>query len=157
VQGMRERTVRLVRMWVIAGSLAAFDLWVNAFLPTPEWAYHHRSAVWAITCTVLLVAIVPLTKLPSNAVTLGAGFLSGGVLGNLISGAADHLTVPNPLMIGTSTGGIAFNFADAFILIGNLILMVSLSVFVIRHRRELKGLRELRAARMPSSRNDPRP
>jgi Signal peptidase (SPase) II len=157
VHGMGGRTERLLRLWLLAGSLAAFDLWVNAFLPTPDWAYHHRSALWAVTCTVLLIAIIPLTRLPSNAVTLGAGFLSGGVLGNLISGAADHLAVPNPLMISAGNGGIAFNFADAFILIGNAILMVALSAFVIRHRRELKGLRELAARKVPSPPDDFRP
>ena len=73
------------------------------------------------------------------AVTIGAGFLAGGVLGNLISGASDHLAVPNPLMLHTSaSGGIAFNFADAFIITGNLILVFALCTLVIKNRRELQ-------------------
>jgi hypothetical protein len=137
--GMHGRKRRLVTLWALASTLAAFDLWVNVFLPTPEWAYHHRSALWAAACTALLIAVVPLTRLPSNAVTVGAGFLSGGVLGNLISGATDNLTVPNPLFVMTHNGGIAFNLADAFILTGNVILTVALCAFVIGNRERLRG------------------
>jgi hypothetical protein len=136
--GMGERRGRLLVLWLLASTLAAFDLWVNVFLPTPDWAFHQRSSLWAFGCVVLLVAVIPLTKLPSPAVTIGAGFLAGGVLGNLISGASDHLAVPNPLMLHTSAeGGIAFNFADAFIITGNLILVLALCALVIKNRREL--------------------
>jgi lipoprotein signal peptidase len=136
--GMGERRGRLLVLWLLASTLAAFDLWVNVFVPTPDWAFHQRSSLWAFGCVVLLVAIVPLTRLPSAAVTIGAGFLAGGVLGNLISGASDHLAVPNPLMLHTSAaGGIAFNFADAFIITGNLILVLALCTLVIKNRRQL--------------------
>ena len=136
--GMGERRGRLLVLWLLASTLAAFDLWVNVFVPTPDWAFHQRSSLWAIGCIVLLVAIIPLTRLPSPAVTIGAGFLAGGVLGNLISGASDHLAVPNPLMLHTSAGGgIVFNFADAFIITGNLILVLALCTIVVRNRREL--------------------
>jgi Signal peptidase (SPase) II len=137
--GMGERRGRLLVLWLLASTLAAFDLWVNVFLPTPAWAFHQRSAIWAIGCVVLLVAIVPLTRLPSPSVTIGAGFLAGGVLGNLISGASDHLAVPNPILLHTSTaGGIAFNFADAFIITGNVILVFALCTLVVKNRRQLQ-------------------
>ena len=91
-----------------------------------------------------LVALIPLTRLPSPTVTIGAGFLAGGALGNLIAGASDHLAVPNPLLLHTSSsGGIAFNFADAFILTGNLILVLSLCALVIKNRRQLQHKRGL--------------
>src|SRR3954465_7584230 len=136
--GMGERRGRLLVLWLLASTLAALDLWVNVFVPTPDWAFHQRSSLWAFGCVVLLFALIPLTRLPSPAVTIGAGFLAGGVLGNLISGASDHLAVPNPLMLHTSAGGgIAFNFADAFIIPGNLILVLALCAIVIRNRREL--------------------
>lgn len=145
---MGERRGRLFVLWLIASTLASFDLWLNVFLPTPDWAFHQRSALWAIGCAALLIAIVPLTRLPSSGVTIGAGFLGGGVLGNLISGAADHLAVPNPLLVMTGNGGIAFNPADTFILGGNLILVVTLCSLVIRHRGSLRGHRAaLRVAR----------
>ena len=61
------------------------------------------------------------------------------MLGNLISGASDHLAVPNPLMIHTSAGaGIAFNFADAFIITGNLILVLALCTLVFKNRGQLE-------------------
>jgi lipoprotein signal peptidase len=137
--GMDERRQRLLRLWLIAGVLALLDLWVKHVVPTPAWAVHHRSASWAIGSTALLVAVVPLTRLPSATVTIGAAFLSGGVLGNLISGARDHLAVPNPFLIVTPGGGIAFNLADTFIVAGNLILMVALCTFVVRNRERLHG------------------
>ena len=41
-------------------------------------------------------------------------------------------------MLHTSAGGgIAFNFADAFIITGNLILVLALCSLVIKNRREL--------------------
>jgi lipoprotein signal peptidase len=136
---MGERRGRLLALWLLASTLAAFDLWVNVVVPTPDWAFHQRSGLWAFGCVVLLVALIPLTRLPSPSVTVGAGFLAGGVLGNLIAGASDHLAVPNPLLIHTGAGGgIAFNFADAFILTGNLILVLSLCAIVIKNRRQLK-------------------
>ena len=142
--GMGERRGRLLVLWLLASTLAAFDLWVNVFVPTPDWAFHQRSSLWAFGCVVLLLAVIPLTRLPSPAVTIGAGFLAGGVLGNLISGASDHLAVPNPLMLHTSAdGGIAFNFADAFIITGNLILVLALCSLVIKNRRQLHHKRAL--------------
>jgi hypothetical protein len=136
--GMGERRGRLLVLWLLASTLAAFDLWVNVVVPTPDWAFHQRSGLWAAGCVVLLVAVIPLTRLASPAVTIGAGFLAGGVLGNLISGASDHLAVPNPLLLHTSTsGGIAFNFADAFIITGNLILVFALCALVVKNRRHL--------------------
>lgn len=137
--GVADRHQRLLRLWLLAGVLALVDLWVKHAVPTPAWAVHHRSASWAIGSTALLIAVVPLTRLPSTTVTVGAAFLSGGVLGNLISGARDHLAVPNPFLIVTPGGGIAFNLADTFIVVGNLILMVALSTFVVRNRERLHG------------------
>ena len=137
--GMVERKRRLLSLWLFASTLACFDLWFNVFVPTPDWAFHQRSTLWALGCVALLVAVVPLSFLPSSAVTVGAGFLSGGVLGNLISGASDHLVVPNPLFVTTRHGGIAFNLADTFIISGNVILMLALCTLVIRNREQLRA------------------
>lgn len=136
---MAARSERLFTLAVLMLTLAAVDLWVKLAVPTPDWALHHRSALWAIACSLLLVAVVPLTRLPSNVVTVGAGVFAGGVLGNLVSAGTDGLAVPNPLMFSTPDGAFAFNLADTFILAGNLTLMVGLCAIVIRNRERLPG------------------
>ena len=49
-------------------------------------------------------------------------------------------------MLGDNLTGIAFNAADVFILVGNLVLMVSLMVVTIRHRDRLIPPRRWKAA-----------
>ena len=51
---MRDRKQRLLVLWLLATTLAGFDLWLNLLVPSPDWALHHRSALWAIGCTVVL-------------------------------------------------------------------------------------------------------
>jgi hypothetical protein len=136
--GMTAQRVRRLRIAVvIALMVSCIDLWVKAALPTPDWALHQRSIQWVLGSWLLLFSILPLARVPSNAVAVGAGMFSGGVLGNLISAGTDHLAVPNPLLLQTNAGGFAFNLADAFIVGGNLILMIALSELVIRHRARL--------------------
>ena len=125
---------RLFVLLVVAVSLAAVDLYVKFAVPTPPWALHQRSNVWFVGSCVLMFGSLALARLPSNTVTIAAGIFNGGMLGNLISASSDHLEVPNPILIGHQTGGIAFNMADAFILTGNLMLVVSLCVLTIRYR-----------------------
>jgi lipoprotein signal peptidase len=128
---------RLLGLLLITASLAAIDLWSKLLLPTPEWALHQRSNIWFIGSCFLLVAALPLARLPSTTVTIAAGILNGGVLGNVVSASDDHLVVPNPILIGNQVNGVAFNLADLFILSGNLMLMVTLIVLVIRNRHRL--------------------
>jgi hypothetical protein len=128
---------RLLILLLITTTLAAVDLWVKFALPTPEWALHQRSNVWFIGSLLLLFGALPLAKLPSNAVTVAAGIFDGGVLGNVLSASGDHYVVPNPLLIGNQINGIAFNLADLFILVGNLMLMAALIVLVVRNRHLL--------------------
>jgi hypothetical protein len=132
-----DRNRRLRTLLALCLSLSCVDLWTKLLIPTPEWALHQRSLLWAIGCAVLLAGLFPLSRLPSNAVIFGAGLLSGGVLGNLISAGFDHLEVPNPLLLTTAHGGVAFNAADTFILGGNLVLIVALCDLLLRHRDRL--------------------
>jgi hypothetical protein len=137
--GLDARRQRLVRFVVFALTLAIVDLWVKHEVATPDWAFHHRSMSWAVGSLLLLCAAVPLTRVPSTLVTVGAAFLSGGVLGNLVSGATHHLTVPNPFLVTTPQGGIAFNLADTFIVSGNIILIVALCTLAVRHRARISS------------------
>jgi lipoprotein signal peptidase len=135
---------RLLAVLLIAMLLAAVDQWVKLMVATPVWAVHHRSELWFAGSCLLLVAILPLTRVPSRAVAIAAGVFAGGVLGNLISASSDGLSVPNPIIVMNSMGGIAFNPADTFILAGNVSLMMALSLVVLRYRTELKAWRAAR-------------
>jgi hypothetical protein len=128
---------RLLVLLVVAISLAAIDLYVKFTVPTPDWALHQRSDIWFVGSLLLMLGSLAFARLPSTTDTIAAGIFNGGILGNLLSASTDHLEVPNPILIGQRTGGIAFNLADAFILTGNLMLMVSLCVLTIRHRDRL--------------------
>ena len=50
--------------------------------------------------------------------------------------------MPNPLVIGDYGHGVAFNLADVFFMLGNLLLMSALIVEVLRNRERLAGTRE---------------
>ena len=130
---------RLLTLLVIAATLALSDQYVKLKLPTQMWAVHHRSSLWFLGSCLLLVALLPLARLPSNIVTAAAGIFAGGVLGNLISAGAHGFDVPDPLVIGNRTG-VAFNLADTFVLTGNLLLMASLIVLTLRYRDRLPSL-----------------
>src|SRR5262245_48330789 len=85
--------------------------------------YHRRSlfvAVFLVALIAALVVVVP--RLPSNAATVGAGVVCGGALGNLVSIFAWSQGVPDPLMIVTDTHVLAFNLADVFAVVGDVLL-----------------------------------
>jgi hypothetical protein len=137
---------RLLLVSAAAAVLMAADLSVKATVPTAPWHFHERSGTWEALCVVLLLGALALARIPSRAVALGAGVMSGGVAGNLLSARTNDSRVPNPLFLGDYMNGIAFNVADVFILVGNMILMVSLMVVTIRHRDRLIPPRQVRAA-----------
>ena len=137
---------RLFLVSAAAAVLMAADLAVKATVPTAPWHFHQRSNAWEILCVVLLLGALALARIPSRAVAIGAGVMSGGVAGNLLSARANDNRVPNPLVIGDYMNGIAFNAADVFILVGNLLLMVSLMAVTIRNRERLIPPRRWKAA-----------
>jgi hypothetical protein len=128
---------RLLLLLVTAAALATLDQAVKHTFSAPAWTLHQRSALWFAGCCLILVAATPLARVPSKTVALAAGIFCGGVLGNLISASQDALAVPNPIVVGSADGRIAFNVADLFILSGNLLLMASLIVVLIRNRDRL--------------------
>jgi len=129
---------RLVLLVAPAAALAAVDLIVKATIPTDWWAFHHRSGGWVALSVVLLVGAFTLVIVPSRAVALAAGIMSAGVLGNLLSARWDDNWVPNPLTVGAHGYTLAFNLADVYFLVGNLLLMAALLVAAIRHRDRLQ-------------------
>jgi hypothetical protein len=131
---------RLLLLVAPAAVLAALDLFVKATVTTPSWAFHHRSGAWLALSIVLLLAVPLLTLVPSRAVAVAAGVMCAGVIGNLVSARADGNWVPNPLVVGNEYV-LAFNLADVFFFVGNLILMATLIVVSIRNRDRLVTLR----------------
>ena len=128
---------RLLLLVAPAAALAAIDLMVKATVPTAAWAFHHRSDAWIALCLVLLVGAALLCLVPSASVALAGGVMSSGVIGNLVSARADGNWVPNPLLISDGRFTLAFNLADVFFLLGNLLLMATLMAEAIRHRDRL--------------------
>jgi hypothetical protein len=128
---------RLLLVVVPAAALAGADLIVKATVATQWWDFHQRSSAWVALSAFLLVAALGLALVPSRAVALAAGVMSGGVIGNLVSARVDGNRVPNPIVIGTHVNGIAFNLADVFFLLGNLLLMATLIAVTLRNRDRL--------------------
>jgi hypothetical protein len=125
---------RLLLFVAPAAVLASVDLVVKASVSTPLWAFHHRSHGWVALSIAVLVGAFLLTLVPSRAVAVAAGVMSGGAIGNLVSARSDGNWVPNPLVIGNYELGIAFNLADVFFLVGNMLLMAALIVMIVRRR-----------------------
>jgi lipoprotein signal peptidase len=63
--------------------------------------------------------------------------MSAGVLGNLLSARANGNWVPNPFTISSGGYSLAFNLADVFFVLGNLLLMTALILVTVRHRGRL--------------------
>jgi hypothetical protein len=120
-----------------AAALALADLTVKSRVPTPPWDFHQRSSAWFALSVVVLVGALALALVPSIAVGLAAGVMSGGVIGNLVSARLDDNRVPNPFLIGSPRNGVAFNLADVFFLVGNLMLTAALVAVTVRHRDRL--------------------
>ena len=131
---MSDRLFLIVAPAVV---LVAVDQVVKATVSTPVWAFHERSHGWIALSIAVLVGAFFLSLVPSRPVAVAAGIMSAGVIGNLISARWDGNRVPNPLVIGDYQRGIAFNLADVFFLVGNLLLMSALIVMLVRRRDRL--------------------
>jgi lipoprotein signal peptidase len=101
--------------------------------------YHHsRAPFTALVIGGVIVALVVLVpRISSNVAAVGAGIACGGALGNLVSLLAWSRGVPDPLVIGRTTG-VAFNLADVFALSGDMLLLSAVAVHGVRHRHRLR-------------------
>jgi lipoprotein signal peptidase len=132
------RRVNLRRAVLVgtAVSFASVDLLHKSLVSAQ---YHHaRTPLTTLVIVGVLVALVVLVpRISSNVAAVGAGIACGGALGNLVSLLAWSQGVPDPLVIGKSTG-IAFNLADLFALFGDMVLLSAVTVHGVRHRHLLR-------------------
>jgi lipoprotein signal peptidase len=119
-----------------AVSFASVDL-VHKSLVAAD--YHHtRTPLVAVAMGAVIGALVLLVpRISSNAAAIGAGIACGGAFGNLVSLFAWPQGVPDPLVIGRTTG-IAFNLADLFAITGDMLLLSAVAVHGMRNRHQLR-------------------
>jgi lipoprotein signal peptidase len=110
----------------------------------PAELYHARSPFIALLLGALVAALIVIVpRLPSNAAALGAGIVCGGALGNLVSIFAWAQGVPDPLMIVGETRLLAFNLADVFAVVGDVLLLSAAIIHGLRQRARLRQPVEL--------------
>ncbi len=110
----------------------------------PAELYHARSPFIALLLGALVAAlIVVVPRLPSNAAAVGAGIVCGGALGNLVSIFAWAQGVPDPLLIVGETHVLAFNLADVFAVVGDVLLLSAAIIHGLRQRARLRQPVEL--------------
>jgi lipoprotein signal peptidase len=128
-----------LRRAVLAGtavSFASVDLVHKSFAGAE---YHHaRRRLTAFVIGAVIVGLVVLVpRISSNVAAIGAGIACGGALGNLVSLLAWRQGVPDPLVIGRTTR-LAFNLADLFAVLGDMLLLSAVAVHGVRHRHRLR-------------------
>lgn len=128
-----------VRRAVLAGtavSFASVDL-VHKSLATADYHQSRTPFTALVIACVILALVVLVPRISSNVAAVGAGIACGGALGNLVSLLAWSQGVPDPLVLGKTTG-IAFNLADLFALSGDMLLLSAVAVHGVRHRHQLR-------------------
>jgi hypothetical protein len=86
--GRQSSAERFFVVVALALVLTAVDLGIKTSVPTAPLDFHERSQLWVVGSFLLLVAALALAFLPSRPVTLAAGVLSGGVIGDLGTGSS---------------------------------------------------------------------
>jgi lipoprotein signal peptidase len=117
-----------------AAILATSDVAVKLLVPTQAQLFHERGHAWLALSLVLLCGAVGFAALPSRLLAVASAILAGGVLGNLLSARWQHGRVANPFVIEGRAGGIAFNLADCYVLLGILLTMTALVELTFRYR-----------------------
>jgi lipoprotein signal peptidase len=98
--------------------------------------YFHPRPLWLLAggaaAAVVLFVLAP--RVPSLALSVGAGSATGGALGTLAAALVWSRGVPDPLV----RGGVAFNLADVAIAVGTALLFASALLVAWRHRHQLR-------------------
>jgi hypothetical protein len=113
--------------------LATVDLVVQASVAGNPGLAHHRTVAWMVLSFGILAVVLGSTALPSRLLAATAGVLGGGLAGNLGSALLHHGVIPNPFV----AGDVAFNLADAFVVVGLVAGGVAVMRLAERHRHLL--------------------
>lgn len=126
--GRRRRIALAAAALVVAADLAD-----SAAAHT---AYFHPRPLWLLAGgTAFAVAVLVLApRIPSLALSLGAGTTTGGALATLVAALVWSRGVPDPLVHGS----VAFNLADVAIAAGDATLLASALVVAWRRRHLLR-------------------
>jgi lipoprotein signal peptidase len=111
----------------------AADLVDSAATPT---VYFHPRPLWLLAggAAAAAAVLVLAPRVPSLALSFGAGMTAGGALGMLVAALVWSRGVPDPLI----RGSVAFNLADVGIAVGDAILLSSALLVVWRRRHLLR-------------------
>jgi hypothetical protein len=130
----------------VALPLAAADLLWKQVATTPPWAYHPRGPGWLFVCLTLVAGALLTARRSSRLAAVAAGIMAGGLLGNVLSASWNDLRVPDPIIVLSRHGGVAFNLADVFTTVGILALTAMLAHALVRNRHLVASRAEAQAA-----------
>jgi lipoprotein signal peptidase len=124
-------------MLSIAVALAGLDLVDKALTHA---AHQHARSTFVVLVTTLIVLglVVTVPRIASRAAFAGAAIAVGGALGNLVAAVLWTHGVPDPLVAGNSSAGIAFSLADVFIFVGDATMVSAVLIYALRHRAALR-------------------
>jgi hypothetical protein len=117
----------------LSAILAAADLVVQASVASDPALAHHRTVTWLVLSFGILAIVLGSAVLPSRLLALAAGILGGGLAGNLGSAVLHSRTIPNPFV----AGDLAFNLADAFVVLGLVLGGIAVMRLADRYRHLL--------------------
>jgi lipoprotein signal peptidase len=98
--------------------------------------YFHPRPLWLLAggAAAAAAVLVLAPRVPSLALSFGAGLTTGGALGMLVAGLVWSQGVPDPLV----RGPVAFNLGDVAIAIGDALLLASALLVMWRRRGALR-------------------